>query len=64
VGLNTPTGHDAYQQTSEIVKRVADGSSLKATLTGPSATISDLTDVGSRDMHHIEIATAILVLGI
>jgi RND superfamily putative drug exporter len=63
-GLNTPTGHDAYQRTSEIVKRVADGSSLKATLTGPSATISDLTDVGSRDMHHIEIATAILVLGI
>jgi putative drug exporter of the RND superfamily len=63
-GLDTPAGCDAYQRASEIVKRVAEGSSLNVTLTGPSATISDLIDVGDRDMHRIEIATAILVLGI
>jgi RND superfamily putative drug exporter len=61
-GLDTPQGSDAYQRVSEIVHRVVDGSSLKVGLTGPSATIADLTDVGARDMHRIEIATVVLVL--
>ena len=60
--LDTPVGDDAYQRVTETVKRVAGGFSLKANVTGPSATIADLTTVGDRDMHNIEIATAVLVL--
>jgi RND superfamily putative drug exporter len=60
--LNTPVGDDAYRGVTEIVKRVTGGSSLKVDVTGPSATVTDVTDVGDRDMHSIEIATGVLVL--
>ena len=62
--LDTPQGHDANTRVSEMVRQLAAGSSLKATLTGPSATISDLVDLNDRDMQPIEIATVVLVLGI
>jgi RND superfamily putative drug exporter len=62
--LNTPVGDDAYRWVTEIVKRVTGGSSLKINVTGPSATVTDVTDVGDRDMHNIEIATGVLVLTI
>jgi putative drug exporter of the RND superfamily len=60
--LDTPLGGDAYRRVDEVVARVTGGSSLTANVTGPSATIADVTDVGDRDMHRIEIATAALVL--
>ena len=63
-GLDTPEGGDAYKRVSEIVHRITDGTSLKVGITGPSATIADLTEVGDADMHLIEIATLVLVLGI
>ena len=62
--LDTPEGDEAYQRVSEIVERVVGDSSLKADLAGPAATIADLTDVGIKDMHVIEIATLVLVLAI
>jgi putative drug exporter of the RND superfamily len=62
-GLDTPEGYDAYGRVSDIVRhRMAYDSSLRASITGPSATIADLTDVGDRDMRRIEIATLVLVL--
>jgi putative drug exporter of the RND superfamily len=60
--LDTPKGTEAYTRVADIVKQTAAGSTLTANVTGPSATISDLTDVGDRDMHAIEIATGVLVL--
>jgi putative drug exporter of the RND superfamily len=63
-GLDTPEGGDAYKRVSEIVHRITDGTSLKVGITGPSGTIADLTEVGDADMHLIEIATLVLVLGI
>jgi RND superfamily putative drug exporter len=60
--LDTPLGNEAYQHVTETVQRVAGGSALKVNVTGPSATIADITSVGDRDMHNIEIATAVLVL--
>lgn len=62
--LDTPQGHDANTRVSEMVRRIAAGSSLKADLTGPSATISDLVDLNDSDMQPIEIATLVLVLSI
>ena len=41
--LDTPVGNDAYQHVTETVQRVAGGSALKVNVTGPSATIADIT---------------------
>jgi RND superfamily putative drug exporter len=61
-GLATPQAYAAYTRVAEIVKQTAAGSTLAVNLTGPAVTIADATDVGDRDMHVIEIATAMLVL--
>jgi RND superfamily putative drug exporter len=62
--LGSPQAYDSYTQVADVVKQTAAGSSLTAYLTGPSGTIADLTVVGERDVHQIEIATAIMVLAI
>lgn len=62
--LGTPDSAEAYAHIAQIVKQTAAGSTLTAHVTGPSATVGDLSTVGDRDMHLIEIATAILVLTI
>jgi RND superfamily putative drug exporter len=62
--LGSPQAYDSYTQVADVVKQTAAGSSLTAYLTGPSGTIADLTVVGERDVHLIEIATAIMVLAI
>ncbi|MGH3967302.1 MAG: MMPL family transporter, partial [Mycobacterium sp.] len=60
--LATPRGYESYSRVAGIVKQVTAGSSLTANLAGPAATINDLADAGGRDMHLIEIATAVMVL--
>jgi putative drug exporter of the RND superfamily len=64
--MNSPQVHDEYIRVADIVKQTLRqqpaGSSLTAHLTGPSATIADVTDLGQRDLHLIETAIAVLVL--
>lgn len=62
--LATPPAAEAYKKAVEIVKASTAGTSLTAHLTGPAATVGDLTSVGESDVHVIEIATALMVLTI
>jgi putative drug exporter of the RND superfamily len=66
VNLRAPAGSpessQAYQRITEIAKRTTAGSSLTADVTGQAAMVGDLSIVSARDMHLIEIATALLVL--
>jgi RND superfamily putative drug exporter len=62
--LATPSAAEAYKKAVDIVKASTTGTSLTAHLTGPAATVGDLTAVGERDVHVIEIATALMVLTI
>ncbi len=62
--LGTPESYRAYNDVAGIVQRTLGtaGSSLKANLTGPAATVADLTDSGARDRVSIELAIAVLLL--
>jgi RND superfamily putative drug exporter len=62
--LATPAASESYKRAVEIVKTSTTGTSLTAHLTGPAATVGDMTAVGERDVHVIEIATALMVLTI
>jgi len=62
--LGSPQGYEAYKHVADIVKHTVAGSTLSAHLTGPAATVADLGDVGERDTHVVEIATAVMVLAI
>jgi RND superfamily putative drug exporter len=62
--LATPPAAESYKKAVEIVKASTTGTSLTAHLTGPAATVGDLTAVGESDVHVIEIATALMVLTI
>jgi putative drug exporter of the RND superfamily len=62
--LATPESAAAYTQVAAMVKKTVAGSTLTANVTGPTATVGDLSAVSERDLHLIEIATAILVLTI
>jgi RND superfamily putative drug exporter len=62
--LATPAAGESYKKAVEIVKTSTTGTSLTAHLTGPAATVGDMTAVGERDVHVIEIATALMVLTI
>lgn len=62
--LATPAAAESYDKAVEIVKASTTGTSLTAHLTGPAATVGDMTAVGERDVHVIEIATALMVLTI
>src|SRR5258707_7489615 len=66
VNLRAPAGDpessQAYQRITEIAKRSTAGSPLTADVTGQAAMVGDLSIVSARDMHPIEIATALLVL--
>ncbi|MDT5299312.1 MAG: putative drug exporter of the superfamily, partial [Mycobacterium sp.] len=68
VNLKAPAGDpessQAYQRIAEIAKRSTAGSPLTADVTGQAAMVGDLSIVSARDMHLIEIATALLVLTI
>jgi len=62
--LGTPKANDSYNRVARIVEQNIAGSPLTAHLTGPAATVSDLTVAGQRDRVPIEIAIAVLVLAV
>lgn len=62
--LATPAANESYKRAVEIVKNTAAGGALTANVTGPAATVGDLTLFGERDVHVVETATALMVLTI
>ena len=60
--LGTPQAYAAFNRIGEVVRHAVTGSSLTANLTGPAATVGDLTVAGERDRLPIELAIAVLVL--
>jgi RND superfamily putative drug exporter len=60
----SPESSQAYQRIDQVVKQSTAGSTLTAHVTGQAAVVGDLSIVSARDMHIIEIATALLVLAI
>ena len=60
--LGTPEAYGAYQRVADIVKHTVNGSTLSAQLTGPAATVADLTEAGAADRLPIELAIAVLLL--
>lgn len=60
--LGTPGSYAAFNRISEIVENTVAGTSLTANVTGPAATVADLTVSGNRDRMPIELAIAVLVL--
>lgn len=62
--LGTPQAFTSYNRVADIVERNVAGGPLTAHLTGPAATVADLTVAGQRDRLPIEIAIAVLVLAV
>ncbi|WP_374198823.1 RND family transporter [Mycobacterium sp. MYCO198283] len=62
--IGTPAAYEAYTGVEQIVAETVTDPGLTSHLTGPSGTVADLTAVGERDLHAIEIATAVMVLTI
>ncbi len=60
--LGTPHAYDAYDRVAGIVKHQIPTGPLKVYVTGPAATVADLTVAGDQDRMPIEIAIAVLVL--
>ena len=60
--LGTPESYNAYTRVSDIVDHAVAGTTLKANLTGPAATVADLTVAGAKDRLPIELAIAVLLL--
>jgi RND superfamily putative drug exporter len=58
----SPQSSQAYQRIAQIVKQSTEGSALTAHVTGLAAIVGDILIVTAKDMHVIEIATAVLVL--
>jgi putative drug exporter of the RND superfamily len=61
-GVGTPEAYTAYSNVADMVKRTVDGTSLTANLTGPAATVADLTEAGANDRMPIELAIAVMLL--
>src|SRR6267154_5344531 len=61
--LGTPRAYEAYNRVTDVVKHNAgaDGP-LTVHVTGPAATVADLTVAGAQDRLPIEIAIGVLVL--
>jgi putative drug exporter of the RND superfamily len=63
--LGTPRGFDSFNRVADIVEhQVPTGGSLTVYITGPAATVADLTVAGEHDRLPIEIAIAVLVLAV
>ncbi|MCV7314708.1 RND family transporter [Mycolicibacillus parakoreensis] len=60
--LGTPRSFESFNRVSEVIRQAVSDSSLSVHLTGPAATVADLTVAGQRDRMPIEIAIAVLVL--
>jgi RND superfamily putative drug exporter len=57
-----PETQAAYKRVAEIVKNTVGGSTLTAHLTGPVAVIAEMTVIGQRDAHVIEIGIGLMVV--
>ncbi len=67
--LGTPRAYESFNRVADVIRHeVPDagtgGSSLTVHVTGPAATVADLTVAGEQDRLPIEIAIAVLVLGV
>ncbi|MBJ7386116.1 MAG: MMPL family transporter, partial [Mycolicibacterium sp.] len=62
--LGTPQAFDAFNRVADLVERSVAGSPLDVHLTGPAATVADLTVAGEQDRLPIELAIAFLVLAV
>jgi putative drug exporter of the RND superfamily len=62
--LGTPRSYAAYLRVADVVKHTVAGTPLTANLTGPAATVTDLTVAGERDRIPLELAIAVLVLAV
>ncbi|ORW25512.1 MMPL/RND family transporter [Mycobacterium palustre] len=64
--LGTPRAYASFNQIGDLVKHTLaqppPGSHLTANITGPAATVADLTVAGDQDRLPIELAIAVLVL--
>jgi len=60
--LGTPQSYAAFNQINDVVSHAVAGTSLRANITGPAATVADLTVAGQNDRLPIELAIAVLVL--
>jgi len=60
--LGTPRSYAAFNRISDIVKHSVAGTAMKVNVTGPAATVADLTVAGERDRLPIELAIGVLVL--
>ncbi|OBA62307.1 hypothetical protein A5647_08705 [Mycobacterium sp. 1100029.7] len=60
--LGTPQAYAAFNRISEVVQRNLTGTSVTVNITGPAATVADLTVAGDQDRLPIELAIAVLVL--
>ncbi|MGC2655442.1 MAG: MMPL family RND transporter [Mycobacterium sp.] len=63
--LRTAQSYVAYKRVARLVKQTFSqkpaGSTLTANLTGPAATVVDLTDIGWLDQENIELALTIML---
>jgi RND superfamily putative drug exporter len=62
--VGSPQSFAAFTRVVDSIDEAVDGTTLTAHLTGPAATVADLTEVGERDRVPIELATAIMLLTI
>jgi RND superfamily putative drug exporter len=62
--LGTPRAFDSFNRVADIVEHNVAGSPVTIHLTGPAATVADLTVAGQQDRLPIEIAIAVLVLAV
>ena len=58
----SPESSEAYKRVRDIVDDVTKGSDLTTHVTGQAAVVADMSIVTARDMHLIEIATAVMVM--
>ncbi|OBI76548.1 RND family transporter [Mycobacterium sp. E740] len=62
--LGTPRGFDSFNRVADVVEHNVPDGQLKVYVTGPAATVADLTVAGEHDRLPIEIAIAVLVLAV
>jgi len=62
--LGTPRAYESFNRVAELVRLATAGAEVDVHLTGPAATVADLTVAGEHDRLPIEIAIAVLVLGV
>jgi RND superfamily putative drug exporter len=62
--LGSPESYASSKNVTNIAKDGVAGSSLTMNITGPAATVVDLTDIGALDRIRIELALTVMLLGI